>query len=902
MAIQRRVSFLSEMRLEIPDMRSIESAVSADFDLLAQSFIAGTTSSYILRGFQISTTGAIGGASNGLQLIVSNAAIMHPLASQSGSFFTIPQGTANLILNSSTNTQIFGAFTPNAINYVGLDYTRNADSSTNVTRYIWDVTSNTETTITAPAALTLNYKAVISSSVWAPTTLPIAIVTTDSNNNVTSITDARNQLFRLGQGGASPNPFYQYPWAQGRTESSPTTSSNTINPFDGGDKDIGTLKDWMNAVMTSIQEIKGTNYWYGQSSSGSLQTLREDLGNTVITGRGHIAHGVLPADGKTPTAAGQINWDQDINIRVIGSELAYTLVANPTANYVTLTDDMVAYINLVRGITISPNLIFTNSSPTAVSVGGISWTGPLQAGDWIKLGSDTDAAYYNILSVDSLTQVTLTANYTGTSTGIIGAKAQYAFGKYTATATPSSDRNIYIATRGNVPEGQDTFWLFLRSDNAGSKARVYIRFLGSELEQGVDRDISDESPVELLQYIGSPSQGAFAPAYVSALTPNALAESSTIAVGAASTIANNQYFLINSSGNARVYYVWFNIGSTGTDPMPAETNDSIEVDLTGSETAAQVAAKLATALNSAYGNDFIAVQSSSNPAQIGVKNSSAGIAQAPQNFNVGAPFTITVTQTGTGVGNTFINDGDNLTLAVKKLDEAMGSLSAALDEPSYDETVSIVGSGATPPNSLNGPIAASTLISLPRNSRLGNVVQKYTVSKGTIQVYLNGIYLTLGSDFYEVGAQGSASNQVQIQIGLVLGDVLHFRIAGLGGGSGTGGGTQGPAGPSGVVGPSGRDALNGPIPISTKNSNYTVMLNDGFLLADCSSGNLIFTLPTAASAISKVFYIKKSDSTANTLTIQANGSETVDGANTISIPTQYQSFSLVSSGSAWFLF
>lgn len=902
MAITRRVQYLSESRLDIPDMRSIESAVSADFDLSAMALISGPSTSYVVRGFTIPVTGSIGGASNGLQLVVGNGAILHTQASQSGSYYMVPTGTANIVLNSATNPKVSGAFTPNAINYVGIDFTRAADPATNVTRYIWNESSGTETTTTAPSAQTLDIKVIITTSVWAATTLPIAIVVTDSNNNVISITDARNEFCRLGQGGSSPNALYSYPWAQGRSENPNTSSSSASDPFNGGDKNIGSLKEWMDAVMTSFKEIKGTTYWYSVSSSGSLESLREDLGNTVITGRGHIAHGVLPADGKTPTAAGQLNWDQDINIRVIGSEIAYTLVANPTSNYITLTEDKVAYINLVRNVLIGPNLVLTNSSPTVVSVGGISWTGPLQAGDWIKAGSETTAGYYQIQSVDSLSQVTLVLNYAGASTGVIGATAQYAFGSYSAVASPSSNRHIYITSRGTVPEGQDTFWLFLRSDNGGTTPRVYIKFLGSELEQGVDRDISDQTPIELLQYIGAPSEGSFAPEYVAALTPSAVPEKSTITVGAATSVTAGQYFFINSSGNARKYYVWFKKASAGTDPAPGGTNASIEVDLSGTETAAQVAALLVSALNATFANDFIAVQSTVTTSQLTVTNSSSGVAAAPVNFNVPAPFAIVVTQSGTGVGNTFVNDGDNLTLAIKKLDEAMGNLAAALDEPSYDETVVVVASGATPPLSINGPVTVGTLITLPNNSRLGNVAQKYTVGKGTIQVYLNGVFLHTGFDYIEYGTANTSSNQIQINIPLAVFDHVHFRIAGLGGGAGGGGGEQGPPGPPGQSGPAGADAVGGPVAISTKTSSYTVQLSDNVLLANCAGGNLVFTLPAPSTATGHVWYMKKVDSSSNSMTIQAPGSFTIDGLNTQLTTLRYESFTIMTDGSQFFIF
>ncbi len=905
MAVQRRVNWISQQRVDVPDMRSVESAVSNDFDQLIQGFVTGTTQGYFVRGFNILMAGAIGGAASGLQMAVDPGAVLHIAASQSGTMLMVPGGTSAQTLNAATNTSVTGAFAPSAVNYVTVDYLRFIDPSTSAQVYIWNPTTNNETTKNAPRAQILEYVINISTATPTSNLLPVATVITDANNNVVSIQDDRPMIGRLGRGGITPNPFYVFPWSQGRTENPAASTSNSVDPFSGGDKSIGSLKDWMDAVMSSIQEIKGTTYWYSQSSSGSLESLREDLGNTVITGKGSIDHGVLPSDKTTPTQAGQINWDQPINIKVIGSALTYSLLANPTSANITLSDDQAAFITLVRGVVVTPNLIFTNSIPQVTSVGGISWTGPLQAGDYLKMASDTDAGYYQIQSVDSLTQVTLVGNFVGTSTGPAGAKGAYAFGSYTNSATPSTDRDIYITSREDVPEGENVFWLFMRTDNGGSQPRVYIRFLGSELDQGEDRDISDSISQENLLYIGAATAATFAPLYVAAyqsyqgLIGGVLPQKTRLTCGAGNTITGGQYFLINSSANARSYYVWFKVSGVGSDPKAPFTNSGMEVDILTSDTSAQVASKLAAAMNNELPfKDFSATVSSN---VVTVTNNSSGVCVNASNFSVGAPFAVATTQVGTGSGNGFINDGDNLTLAIKKLDEAMLALLTSLNAPDYEEYVTIVASGATPPTSLNAPVNSGTFITLPNNSRLGAIAQYYTVGKGVLEVFLNGQKLELGDSWLEAGAAGGQSNQIQIEVALVARDVLAFRI-GVGGGGGAGGGGQGPPGPQGPSGPPGADAAGGPIAISRKTGNYTVMLGDNFLLADCTSGAITFTLPPSSTATGRIFYFKKIDSTANAMVIMANGSELIDSSNTQMSVVQFETFSLVCDGSQYWIF
>ncbi len=898
MAVQRRVNWLSQARVDTPDVKAVESAVANDFDQLMQAFVTGTTQGYIMRGFEISMTGAIGGAASGLQMLVDPGAIMHILASQSGTNFLVPTGTQPQQLNSATNTIVDGAFAPSAINYVGVDYERFIDPSTSAQVYIWDPTTNSETTKTAPRAQILRYRLKISTTTWPSNVLPIATVTTDAGNNVIQVTDSRWRLTRLGQGGATPNPFYAYPWtsqSEGRQENPSSSSSNASNPFHGGDKMLGTLKDWMDAIMSSIKEIKGTTYWYQLGSAGSISKLREDLGNTITTGAGTISH--------SPTVAGQINWSDPIYIKVIGSNLSYTLAANPNSSNIVLADDQVAYITLIRDAAVSPNLFFTynssNNTTVVNSVGSISWTGPLQAGDFIRAAGDSDAKYTQIKTVDSLTQVTLFGNYIPAGQTVAGQQVVYSFGTYSSSASPSTTRDIYIAQRGLVPSTQDTFWFLAREDNGGIVPRVYVRFLGTELEQGDTDNIDDDVTRQLLTYIGSPSKATSKPNYSSAIVAGSVAQVTQITNIAASAIVSSEYFLIASAANARLYYFWFRKDGVGTDPAPNVNDIGARVDITTGMTAAQVATQVVAAFNALVYPDFTV----SNPGSgvLTVTNNSGGATQTPSSGTMPAGFSIVVTTAGSGRGNYIINDGDSLTVAIKKLDQAIANLNAALNSPSYDENIDIVVSGAVPPHSLNGPIAAGTSINLPNNSRLGNVMQKYTVGQGVLQVFLNGQIEAVGIDFTEDGLSGTASNSFTIQRDLRVGDYLKIRISIGGGGGGGGGGSQGPQGPIGPQGPAGANAVGGPVAVSTKTSSYSVMTSDNILLANAVGGAITFTLPAPASAIGRIWFFKKIDASSNAMSVIVTGGSNIDGNSSISTIVQYEAFTVVTDGSQYYV-
>jgi hypothetical protein len=81
--------------------------------------------------------------------------------------------------------------------------------------------------------------------------------------------------------------------------------------------------------------------------------------------------------------------------------------------------------------------------------------------------------------------------------------------------------------------------------------------------------------------------------------------------------------------------------------------------------------------------------------------------------------------------------------------------------------------------------------------------------------------------------------------------------------------------------------------IATKTANYTLADGDDLILMDCTSGNLTVTLHAVATAKQKPYYIKKIDSTGNSMTIDGNASETIDGAATKSTTVQYKSFTIV---------
>jgi hypothetical protein len=104
------------------------------------------------------------------------------------------------------------------------------------------------------------------------------------------------------------------------------------------------------------------------------------------------------------------------------------------------------------------------------------------------------------------------------------------------------------------------------------------------------------------------------------------------------------------------------------------------------------------------------------------------------------------------------------------------------------------------------------------------------------------------------------------------------------------------------VGPDGAAKFTGfSIAITSKTANYTATVNDSVILCDATSAGFTITLPASATNTGRKYVIKKTDTSANTVTIDGNASETIDGATTVNIGTQYQSITIVCDGSNWWI-
>jgi NADPH-dependent ferric siderophore reductase len=89
-------------------------------------------------------------------------------------------------------------------------------------------------------------------------------------------------------------------------------------------------------------------------------------------------------------------------------------------------------------------------------------------------------------------------------------------------------------------------------------------------------------------------------------------------------------------------------------------------------------------------------------------------------------------------------------------------------------------------------------------------------------------------------------------------------------------------------------------PLTTKTASYTATANDQTILVDATSGAATITLPAAASHLGRRYVVKKIDSSANAVTVDANASETIDGVLTKVLREQYEAITIQSDGTNWY--
>lgn len=87
----------------------------------------------------------------------------------------------------------------------------------------------------------------------------------------------------------------------------------------------------------------------------------------------------------------------------------------------------------------------------------------------------------------------------------------------------------------------------------------------------------------------------------------------------------------------------------------------------------------------------------------------------------------------------------------------------------------------------------------------------------------------------------------------------------------------------------------------TAKTSSASITTETLVLVDATSGDVTITLPPAANLVDTPVHLKKIDSSANSMIIEGDGSETIDGQLNVNTAVQYTNITVVSDGTSWFI-
>jgi hypothetical protein len=217
--------------------------------------------------------------------------------------------------------------------------------------------------------------------------------------------------------------------------------------------------------------------------------------------------------------------------------------------------------------------------------------------------------------------------------------------------------------------------------------------------------------------------------------------------------------------------------------------------------------------------------------------------------------------TGYTSGSGTISATDSILSAIQKLN-GNDVLHASTSGTSAHAAASINTASAIVARDASGNFAAGTITATLTGAASLNVLKTGDTMSGTLNLPPNGLV--------------AGTNQLVVSGGNV--------------GIGT-------ASPTSTLHSNGSFSL----PIVNKTGAYTATSSDHTITCNATSATFTITLPTASGITGRMYVIKKMDSSGNAITIDANASETIDGSLTRSLNLQYESITIQSDGTNWYI-
>lgn len=528
MAVQSRVNWLGGQRVDLPDLLATDSYNVNDM----RSLIATLTgsSSYVIKGLEVT-----GWSGLTINVNVADCLILCP----SNSVAPFYKG---LDTDSVLSTTLRSDST------IYLELVLETTTGGAVSKGFWDslaVTADSpagsEFTETVDSQILVVPKLVQNFSGFTPNGIKIAKINTGVTE-IENIVDSRELFFRLATGGSIPSSTYNFPWDSSirqepvATSDDPSELSKTNNQSvyysetnDGtiiNDKGIKSFKDWLNAAMSSIKELKGTSAWYQDAGTSSgYPTNLSILSLFLDSQAGHSLlaipesslfwgkttagnpDDVLRSEG-TSTVQWQTNYGYPVSWQLGGTFTSSSLRTYSNINFASssISSGSSLYLALQRNVRLTDSLITwrpATGAPVAPSV-PVSWTASktvladvndlftgIAVGDYIKKESDGILSYYKvnklyngaeISTLGAVADSTVTAlELDRTISGLDDAQEQY---RYFRSRYSNNDLQVVASSSLTPANDVDWYWIGRRTGNA-----FYLRDYG-DLAQGQEVEIS----------------------------------------------------------------------------------------------------------------------------------------------------------------------------------------------------------------------------------------------------------------------------------------------------------------------------------------------------------------------------------------------------------------------------
>ena len=508
MSVLSRVNFVAQQRVDVHHALMQESFTAFDFRSMVTQLV-GTDKQYVGRGFEV-----IGRTGLTIQIKVANSQVFNP-ADNNGSFYVGLSTDAPISLElpaSQPNVYVEGRF----VNV----------TQAPVDTAFWDPlaltgadNSGSEFSASANSQSILILVFTANTVGFSPGAIPIMYAKTGTNS-IDTMQDRRPLLYRLGTGGASPDPSHKYAWSNVRQEpvpggvgvgdavDSPWRARDAVGSLN--DKAFGSFKEWADAVMTQISDITGSSLWYVNGLTNApvanislnevfFDTLGSNLqaighssafkwkrvsGNLCLCGEGNVVQTGAPLSAHE----GLIRWQS--NYSKLEWQLGATFTSATSRNYSEVKfqapapdDKGNTYLLLEREVAKGSGASVNWGSNAGAGGGTFAPTKSISGqagdftgialGDWVRKMSEGYARYYRVAKMsDGITpysslvvddqnhvadaSITILELEDTIASGASFEPLRYFRARY-SNADLFSDQNI--ATNGYIYQSADFWWL-----------------------------------------------------------------------------------------------------------------------------------------------------------------------------------------------------------------------------------------------------------------------------------------------------------------------------------------------------------------------------------------------------------------------------------------------------------